>query len=103
MSNINRLSATLLLIRHILVPAKNAERSSLPVAGGSMVRIPPEAFAALLPALDRCLRPDGRLELLFEGVLAPAAPFLLYHLKRHGFSDCKAAVTPEGVRLTARR
>jgi hypothetical protein len=103
MSNINRLYATLLLIRHILVPANNAERRSLPVAGGGIIRIPPEEFAALLPALDCCLRPDGRLELLFEGVLAPVAPFLLYHLKRKGFSECKAVVAPEGVRLTARR
>jgi len=103
MANINRLYATLLLIRYILVPANNAERSYVPLAGDSIIRISPEEFAALLPALDCCLRPDGRLELLFEDVRALAAPFLLYHLKRNGFSECKAVIVPEGINLTARR
>jgi hypothetical protein len=103
MSIINRLYATLLLIRHILVPAMKAERRSLPAARGSVIRVTPEAFASLLPELASCLRPDGRLELLFEAVLVPAAPFLLYHLKRNGFSESKAVITPEGIRLTARR
>jgi len=103
MTNINRLYATLLLIRYTLLPAKKAARRSFPCAGGSLIRIPPEAFAALLPAVDSCLRPDGRLELLFEAVLAPAAPFLLYHLKRNGFSGCQAVIVPEGIILTARR
>ena len=103
MTNINRIHATLLLIRHTLVPRKKRARFSPPSPGGSMIRIPPTAFAALLPALDACLKPDGSLELLFEGAIAPAAPFLLYHLKRNGFSDCKAVVTREGILLTARR
>jgi hypothetical protein len=103
MTNINRLYATLLLIRHSLVPAKGAERSPLPATGSGALQIPPQAFAALLPALDRCLQPDGRLELLFEGALAPAAPALLFRLKRNGFSDCKVVCTSAGISLTARR
>lgn len=103
MTNINRIYATLLLIRHTVVPVKKGERSfQLPVGSG-ILRIPPEAFAAVLLNLGFCLRPEGEVELLFEGALAPAAPFLLFHLKRKGFSDCKAVISPEGIKLTVRR
>lgn len=103
MTNSNRIYATWRLIRYTLVPLEKTERFCLPPANGSIIRVLPTDFAALLTELDSCLRPDGRLELLFEGAMAPAAPFLLYHLKRNGFSDCKAVVTEEGIRLTARR
>jgi hypothetical protein len=64
--------------------------------------IPPENFAATLASLDSLLQ-DGRLKLLFAGALAPAAPCLLFFLKRNGYSDCRAIVTAAGIELTARR
>lgn len=103
MININRIYATLLLIRHSFVPANRNECCPLLPASGTMLRVSPAAFAALLPAIDCYLQPDGRLGLLFEEACAPAAPFLLYHLKRNGFSDCKAVITADGIILTARR
>lgn len=103
MTNINRLYATLLLIRHALLPLAKPAAGPLPPPGDGTTSLVPESFAAALANLDATLRPDGSLDLLFNGALAPAAPFLLFRLKRHGYSACRAAVTLQGIRLTARR
>jgi hypothetical protein len=103
MINLNSIKATLLLIRYILIPGPAPEHGSNQPADGSVTHIPPQGFAAQLRTLDSILSADGRLELIFVGTLAPAAPFLLYHLKRNGFSDSQAVITPEGIKLTARR
>lgn len=103
MSNINRIYATLLLIRYAVFPAKRAARFYWPSAGGGITRTPPQAFAAQLSTLETALQANGKLEILFEDALAPAAPFLLYYLKRNGFSECRAVVEPDGIIVTARR
>jgi hypothetical protein len=63
-----------------------------------------------LPQLRSCLSnlaaqaaADGNLSIHFPGCLAAAAPFLLFRLKRTGFSACRAVVTSSGLTLTARR
>jgi hypothetical protein len=103
MLNFNRLYITLSLIRHALVPQRNLAPVPLPQPGNGTASIPPEAFAAVLGHLAATLRPDGSLDLLFSGALAPAAPFLLFRLKRHGYSACRAVITPQGIMLSARR
>jgi hypothetical protein len=103
MPNINKLCATVLLIRHALAPVKHAEAFCLPPSEGSTIRIAPAEFSAALSELNRLLRPDGTLELLFEKALLPAAPFLLFRLKRSGFSGCRAVTTDDGILLTALR
>lgn len=52
---------------------------------------------------NRAVNRRGGVALLFPGCLAPAAPFLLFRLKRSGFSDCRAVITPEGLHLSATR
>jgi hypothetical protein len=45
----------------------------------------------------------SEIRLLFPGCYAMAAPFLLYRLKRSGFSGSRALMTGEGLLLTALR
>ena len=52
---------------------------------------------------NRAIGQRGELALFFPGCLAVAAPFLLFRLKRTGFSNCSAVATKEGLLLTATR
>ena len=56
-----------------------------------------------LADFDRAVGRQGELALFFPGCLAVAAPFLLFRLKRSGFSNCSAVTTREGLFLTATR
>jgi hypothetical protein len=103
MANINRLYATILLIRCALFPPKDTNLNRIRPESGGMTRIAAEGFSAALSDVSRLLRPDNRLELLFEGALSPAAPFLLYRLKSSGFSSCRAIASAEGILLSAMR
>jgi hypothetical protein len=103
MVNINRLRATVLLIKGSLFPAKRDDISFNPPENGRRTDISPEAFSSALAEINRLLRPDGTLELHFDDALPPAAPFLLYRLKSAGFSGCKVIVTDYGILLTALR
>jgi len=103
MVNINNLRTTLLLIKGALFPANRGDICFGPPENGSRTNIPPDAFSPAFAAIHRLLRPDGTLELYFDGALSPAAPFLLYRLKSAGYSGCMALVTAQGIVLTARR
>jgi hypothetical protein len=46
---------------------------------------------------------DGSLKILIPLVFPLAAPFLLYRLKRTGFSGCRVTVIDGGLLVTARR
>lgn len=65
--------------------------------------INPTEIAAAIAALDKFCNRDGTLVLIFTDTLAIAAPFLLFRLKRTGFSACRVTATESGLRLTARR
>ncbi len=103
MTNINKLYATLLLIRYSISPPKGGEQLFFPPENGSTTVIPPAAFSAAIPDLNSLLRPDGTLELMFEEAQHAAAPFLLSRLKRNGFSNCRAIVNSQGILVTALR
>jgi hypothetical protein len=103
MVNINKLSATLLLIKGSLFPVKRVDSSFSPPENNSTTNIPLEEFSSVFIEINSLLRPDGTLALHFDGVLFPAGPFLLYRLKSYGFSSCRAVVTADGILLTARR
>jgi hypothetical protein len=103
MTNINRLYATFILIRYALFPPKNINFNRIRPESHGVTRITSDGFAAALSDVSRLLRPDNRLELLFEGALSPAAPFLLYRLKSSGFSSCRAIASAEGILLSAMR
>ena len=103
MANINRLYATILLIRCALFPHKHAELQRIHPKLIGTTSITADDFAAAFCDINSLLRPDNRLELFFEGALSPAAPFLLYRLKSSGFSGCRAIASSDGIFLTATR
>ena len=62
-----------------------------------------EAIRYYLSDMCKWIDRQGELRLLFPGCHVLAAPFLLYRLKRSGFSDCRALMTGEGLLITAVR
>lgn len=93
----------MLLIQSSLFPVKRADISFSPPEIGSRSHIAPAGFSSALAEINSLLRPDGTLELHFDGVLFLAAPFLLYRLKSAGFSGCRVTVTDNGILLTGMR
>lgn len=65
--------------------------------------VTPEATAACLADLGRFIDSRGELHLLFPDCFALVAPFLLFRLKRAGFSRCRAYTQNGGLVLQARR
>lgn len=53
--------------------------------------------------MGRFLDVGGELLLFFSDCLAPAAPFILFRLKREGFSRCSVEVTKRGLLVRGRR
>lgn len=47
--------------------------------------------------------PVGTVRLFFPDTLPLAAPFILFRMKRTGFSNCRVTVTKGGLQLTAIR
>lgn len=65
--------------------------------------IPAGEIAATIASLGRFTASDGSLSLLFEDAMGVAAPFLLFRLKRDGYSVCRVTLDERGLLLTARR
>jgi|SRR6185369_10405447 len=103
MPNINRVYATIRLIRCSLFQPEGVGLKGITPELHGTTRIAADDYAAALSDISRLLRPDNRVELLFEDALSPAAPFLLYRLKSSGFSGCRAIASAEGILLTALR
>lgn len=67
------------------------------------IPVAPADIPFYLADIDRSLSREGELALFFIGCPAIAAPFLLFRLKRRGFSRCRAEARYGGLALTARR
>lgn len=52
---------------------------------------------------DRFLDPRGQFSIFFPGCLAIAAPFVLFRLKRKGYSRCSAQASQQGLHVRGRR
>lgn len=98
---------TALVIFRSLVPSRAENFSPGPaetMAGPpGYLSIPPEEIARFLADLGRALGKEGKLAFFFPGCRALAAPFVLFRLKREGYSNCRAAATPEGLLVEATR
>lgn len=83
-------------------PVRSAARylSSTPPGFTPVV---PADIPLILADPSRAATAEGELALFFPGCPALAAPFLLFRLKRLGFSRCRARVVPTGLTLAARR
>jgi hypothetical protein len=65
--------------------------------------IGPAEIRACLGNLGKAVDPDGKLALFFPDCSPLAAPFLLFRLKRTGFSNCRIVTTGEGLSLHGTR
>ena len=96
---------TALVIFRSFVPLRSGQVPSgvAEVAASGSLPVPPEEIPWYLANLGRVVGVDGKLTLFFPGCRAPAAPFVLYRLKREGYSGCTATATPDGLMVKAAR
>lgn len=95
---LERKLVTLGVMLYSLVPPGRGEPVPLPEGGVHLLE-PRD----LLGGVERFLDQRGDLIVFFPGCEAPAAPFLLFRLKRSGFSCSRAEASPEGLLISARR
>ncbi|WP_298437197.1 hypothetical protein [Geobacter sp.] len=99
----------LVAVNAVLPPMKRggprlpATASPGAAAPPGFIPVPPAAIPSCLAHPEALVNGEGELSLFFIGAPALAAPFLLFRLKRLGFSRCRAAVNSGGIALTARR
>lgn len=107
MGYIGRLNGTVRIILHTLLPPdikKGGLKETTRIHGDQAAKIVapdqlPYLCADFTPALDE----QGNLALFFPECLPPAAIFLLFRLKRTGFSNGRARLEDGGILLTAVR
>lgn len=83
-------------------PARNAA-PHYPSAPTGFTPVAPAAIPLILADPGRAVDERGELALFFAGCPSLAAPFLLFRLKRLGFSRCRVRVADGGLTLSARR
>ncbi|HTP67122.1 MAG TPA: hypothetical protein VMJ66_17150 [Geobacteraceae bacterium] len=106
MSFFSRLYLTALVIRYSLFPHSPVQAGHGVTAAetpAGLVVVTEDKVRFYLADLHRAINPQGEMRLKFPGCLALAAPFLLFRLKREGFSGSRAETTAEGLFLTASR
>jgi hypothetical protein len=109
MTIFNRICQTARVIGLSIFPPRRQTRGTGDVATESAavpagpVRLSANALPICLADFNSVVDRQGRLALFFPDCMAAAAPFLLFRLKRTGFSGCRAVVTDEGLLLTAIR
>jgi len=98
---------TAVVIRYALFPPRqenagyNSTASVEPSSGD--IEVNGDNVRFFLAELKRASIREGKLRMFFPGCLALAAPFLLFRLKREGFSNCRVLMTGGGLLLTASR
>lgn len=99
---LRRMKNSLRIVRCALFPARGKDETlSSPTEG--VVVITPETAPCCLADLGRLADAQGELRLFFPDCFALVAPFLLFRLKREGFSGCRAFMENGGLMVSARR
>jgi hypothetical protein len=90
-----RLLPTLqLMLNALLPPLQRASGETLRKSGQGAPHCSPQEFRhGVAPFLDS----RGELQIFFPDCTALAAPFVLFRLKRQGFSRCTVQVSEEGL------
>jgi len=91
---------TILIIIHSLFPAGVDASPCTHPAGPRPHIIPSRDIRTCIGCLGHS---NHSLNLLFPHARGIAAPFLLFRLKRLGFSNCRIVVTQDGLSVTADR
>jgi hypothetical protein len=93
------ISITFLVIVNSLFPAKGKGAPPGAVPGA----VPPGSIPRYLADLGTPVGNDGKPALFLPGCMPLAAPFLLFRLKREGYSSCRATASRDGLLIEARR
>jgi hypothetical protein len=108
--NTLRLCTTALVILHAVSTWPRRQSHTGPPESHEIRRNPdgcrfigPADIRACLGNLGKAVDLDGELALFFPDCSPLAAPFLLFRLKRTGFSGCRAVITGEGLSLHGTR
>ena len=105
MSKLTRIYCTALVICRSLVPSRQRDLPppfDIPSSQGCRhVRV--EEISSCLANLSRYVHNDGKLLLFLPGCQALAAPFVLFRLKREGYSNCTVTATADGLLVEAKR
>lgn len=67
------------------------------------ITVPIKKIPLVMADLDSAVSGRGSMALFFPHAFSVAAPFILFRLKRSGFSNCVVKVTGKGLTLTAER
>jgi hypothetical protein len=107
MSILSRLYITALVMFRSLVPARQGNTppemtAALPSPPGCHP-VPAGEISQCLADISRAVRIDGKLLLFLPGCQAPAAPFILFRLKREGYSNCTVTASADGLLVEAKR
>jgi hypothetical protein len=104
---LHRIYLTALVISYAIFPPRPEKlryiRNTANESSSGIITVRGDYVRFYLADLNRAINRGGELRLLFTGCFAPAAPVLLFRLKRNGFSNCRAILTVEGVFLSASR
>ena len=99
-----RFFLTLRLIRSSLFPAVTPDRPpGIPAMPASCRTMSPEALCACLVTSGWHADTTGVFSLFVPGAFPLAAPFVLFRLKRWGFSGGRVLADQEGLCIEARR
>ncbi len=94
----------LVILRSLLIPGRSPyPADSAAVEGEGYVQVTPNAISFHPAVLERLVGKEGKLALFIPGCLALAAPFVLFRLKRQGYSGCRVTSTGEGLFVDASR
>lgn len=102
---LRRFCITVLVILRSLVPLRSGQVPSgvAEVTASGYLSVSLKDIPWYLANIGRVVGVDGKLALFFAGCRAPAAPFVLYRLKREGYSGCTATATTDGLLVEATR
>lgn len=89
---------TLEVIWNALLPSRGG--AARPVAAGEMRNCEPEEIRG---GMGLFLDGSGELRLFIPRCRPLAAPFILFRLKREGFSRCSVKAVEHGLQVRARR
>lgn len=90
---LQRIVCTLQLMFYALLPPAGGDAAN---GTAEVQRCEPRQIRG---GTTRPLNSQGELRLFFPGCLAIAAPFVLFRLKREGFSRCSVQASSEGLQV----
>jgi hypothetical protein len=96
---LKRVFCTLRLMFYASLPAR-LSRDAAPPGEGEVHQCEPGQIRG---GMERFLNKRGELRIFFPRCLAIAAPFVLFRLKREGFSRCTVQATDQGLYVQGRR